>query len=102
MTRSCPSQYGCEPWSERVPGRAVDAGVQAEFAVELVPEDGEERVLVRGVHRPEEERVDKLRRAQPALEEDHDPVRVDVVAAVDGAFVAEMIRERLLPGIWLM
>ena len=38
ITRSWPSQYGCEPCSERVPGCAVDAGVEAEPSGELVAE----------------------------------------------------------------
>ena len=75
---------------------AVDAGVEAEPPGELVADTAEDALLVGGVHGPEKDVVNELRVAQPALEEDHDAVRVDVVARIDGALVAEVVRERLV------
>ena len=78
------------------PGVAGEAGVQAELPAELVAEVREDRVLVGGVHRPERDVVDQLLAAHPALEEDHDPVREDVVAEVDRTLVAEVVGEDLV------
>ena len=72
---------------------AGQSRVHAELLAELVAEVGEDRVLVRCVHRPERDVVDELLAAHPALQEHHDPVREDVVARVDHAFVAEMVPE---------
>ena len=80
------------------PGVPVEAGVEAELPAELVAEVAEDGVLVGVEHGPEGDRVDQLRVAEPPLEEDHDPVRVDVVAAVDRALVPEVIGEGLLAG----
>ena len=79
----------------RVP---VEAGVDAELPTELVADVPEDGVLVRVEHGPQSDRVDQFRGAKPPLEEHHDPVRPDVVAAVDGALVPEVIGEGLLAG----
>ena len=93
ITRSLPSQSGCDALQRAGPRVAVEAGVEAELPAELIADVGEDGVLAGVEHGPERHRVDQLPGAEPALEEDHHPVRVDVVAAIDRARVPEVIDE---------
>ena len=96
ITRSWPSQSGCDALQRAGSGVPVEAGVEAELPAELIADVAEDGVLGGVEHGPERDRVDQLRVAQPALQEDHDPVRVDVVAAIDRARVPQVIGELLL------
>ena len=93
-----PEPVGVRALQSNACRQPVETGIQAEAARELVAHDREDVLLVRWVHGPEEDVVNQLRIAHPALEEDHDAMREQVVAAVHRVLDTQVVRERLRGG----
>ena len=75
---------------------SIQASVQAELPGELVAGYGENILLIRGVHCPQDDRIDKFGAPHPAFEENHDSMRKDIVTGVHGVRDSEMVGKGLV------